>query len=110
MYEYNRYSMERIQVLLHPHERELFRSLARQRGLSLSAWLREAAVKQSAMENELPRLRSVEDLRAFFADCDAREVGREPDWDEHLAALDSSKREYESPCPKGHSGRCGPST
>src|SRR5262245_30170372 len=85
--------MERIQVLLDPHERELFRSLARQRGLSLSAWLREAALKQSALENEVPRLRSVEDLRAFFADCDAREVGREPDWDEHLAAIDSSKRD-----------------
>jgi hypothetical protein len=85
--------MERIQVLLDPRERELFRRLARQRGLSLSAWLRDAALKQSAAENDVPRLRSVEDLRAFFAECDARESGREPDWEEHLAVLDASKRE-----------------
>jgi hypothetical protein len=85
--------MERIQVLLDPHERELFRRLARQRGLSLSAWLRDAALKQAATENEMPRLRSIEDLRAFFAECDAREVRREPDWEEHLAVLDASKRE-----------------
>jgi hypothetical protein len=85
--------MERIQVLLDPQERELFRRLARQRGLSLSAWLRDAALKQSTAENDMPRLRSVEDLRAFFAECDARESGREPDWEEHLAVLDASKRE-----------------
>jgi hypothetical protein len=85
--------MERIQVLLDRDERELFRRLARQRGLSLSAWLRDAALKQSAAESEVPRVRSVEDLRAFFAECDAREVGREPDWEEHLAALDSSRRD-----------------
>jgi hypothetical protein len=93
MYVYTDYNMERIQVLLDPDERELFRRLARQRGLSLSAWLRAAALKQSAAENEVPRVRSVEDLRAFFAECDAREVGREPDWEEHLAALDSSRRD-----------------
>jgi hypothetical protein len=93
MYVYTFYNMERIQVLIHPDERELFRRLADQRGLSLSAWLRDAALKQSVAESEVPRLRSVEDLRAFFAECDAREPGREPDWEEHLAVLDASKRE-----------------
>jgi hypothetical protein len=93
VYVYDDYVMERIQVLLDPRERELFRRLARQRGLSLSAWLRDAALRQSVLENEVPRLRTVDALRAFFAECDAREHGREPDWEEHLAVIDTSRRE-----------------
>ena len=85
--------MERIQVLLHPEEKEQFRRLAQERGLSLSAWLREAALKRSAEESQTSRLRSVGALRAFFAECDAREVGREPEWEDHLGVLDASKRE-----------------
>jgi hypothetical protein len=85
--------MERIQVLLDPEERDRFRSLAQRRGLSLSAWLREAALHRAAEESESTRIRTVDELRAFFAQCDARELGREPDWEEHLAVLDGSMRE-----------------
>ena len=85
--------MERIQVLLDPGERERFRRLAREHGLSLSAWLRNAALKQAAAEDQMPKLRSVGELRAFFAQCDARESGREPDWEEHLAVIDTSRRD-----------------
>ena len=85
--------MERIQVLLDPEERELFRRLARQRGLSLSGWLREAALARATEEGRLAPLRTVEALRKFWAACDARAAGREPDWEEHLAVLDASKRE-----------------
>jgi hypothetical protein len=85
--------MERIQVLLDPEERELFRRLARQRGLSLSAWLRDAGLRRAAEEGEVTRMRTVEALRAFFVACDQRETGREPDWEEHLAVLDASKRD-----------------
>jgi hypothetical protein len=35
----------------------------------------------------------VDQLRVFFAQCDDREIGREPDWEEHLAVLDASMRE-----------------
>jgi hypothetical protein len=31
-------------------------------------------------------------LKAFFMACDAREHGREPDWKEHLAVIEQSKR------------------
>ena len=85
--------MERIQVLLDPLERERFRRLAQARGLSLSAWLREAALKQSSLETRQSKMRSVEALRAFFAECDARETGIEPDWTEHLAVIDASRRQ-----------------
>jgi hypothetical protein len=85
--------MERIQVLLDPHERELFRRLARERGMSLSGWLRESGMRRAAEESRRTKLRSVEQLREFFAVCDAREVASEPQWEEHLAVLDSSKRD-----------------
>ena len=38
-------------------------------------------------------MRTVDELRAFFAQCDDREIGREPDWEEHLAVIDASMRE-----------------
>ena len=85
--------MERIQVLLDPLERERFKRLAQARGLSLSAWLREAALKQSMLESRQSKMRSVDALRAFFAECDARETGVEPDWAEHLAVIDASRRQ-----------------
>ena len=85
--------MERIQVLLDPEERDRFRRLAKQRGLSLSGWLREAALRRAAEESESTRIRTVDELRAFFAQCDDREIGREPDWEEHLGVLDASMRE-----------------
>ena len=99
--------MERIQVLLDPEERDRFRRLANQRGLSLSAWLREAAVRRAAEESESTRMRTVDELRSFFAQCDAREVGREPDWDEHRAVLDASIREGVG-VPSEGIGRQGP--
>ncbi len=35
---------------------------------------------------------SAEDLRAFFAECDARAgEGTEPDWEQHPAVIDSSR-------------------
>ena len=59
----------------------------------MSAWLREAALRRAAEESEVTRIRTVDELRGFFSDCDAREVGREPEWEEHLAVLDASMHE-----------------
>jgi hypothetical protein len=47
----------------------------------------EAALKRSAEESQVAQLRSLGELRAFFAECDAWEPGREPEWEEHLDAL-----------------------
>lgn len=81
----------RVQIILTEEERERFRHAAEREGLSLSAWLRQAG-KQRLVEHYPERISSVEDLRAFFAACDAREVGREPDWEEHLAVMEGSQR------------------
>lgn len=33
-----------------------------------------------------------DDLEDFFASCDAREEGTEPDWEEHLQVIERSRR------------------
>ncbi len=80
----------RVQVVMEEIEREAFRQAAAREGLSLSDWLRRAA--RSRLEaSRRPRLSSVEDLRAFFAERDRREPGSEPDWDQHEVVIQESR-------------------
>lgn len=81
----------RVQVVLDPVEREAFRARARAEGRSLSQWLRDAA-RARLLDAEAAVLRTPEDLEAFFAECDAHEEGREPDWHEHVAVMADSRR------------------
>ena len=49
----------------------------------MSEWLRQAA--RDRLARDLPnRIATVDDLDRFFAERSEREVGREPDWEEHL--------------------------
>ena len=80
---------KRVQVILEEAERERFRQIAHDEGLSLSAWLREAG-RQRADAARARKLRTVQDLRKFFARIDEREQGVEPDWNEHEAAIERS--------------------
>jgi len=80
----------RVQVVMDEVEREAFRRAAAREGLSLSDWLRRAA-RERLQAAGPPRLRSSEDLRAFFEECRARETGSEPDWHEHRAAIEESR-------------------
>lgn len=82
--------MTRIQVILDERDREAFRRRASVEGLSLSAWLRQAGREKLAAARP-ERISTIEELRAFLAACDAREQGREPDWDEHRAVIERSK-------------------
>jgi hypothetical protein len=85
----------RVQVLLDEVEREQFRRQAEREGLSLSAWLRRAGQEQlGAIQGR--RLGSLRDLKAFFNAVDAREKGREPDWDEHQAVIARSRASGQS--------------
>ena len=84
--------MVRIQVLLGEQEREDFRRMAKRRGMSLSAWLREAGREKAAEVDSEQRIDSKQALRDFFSRCDGRERGREPDWEEHREVIDRSKR------------------
>ncbi len=82
--------MTRVQVLLEEAEREQFRRQAEREGLSMSAWLRRAG-QERLRSRQGRRLATVRELRAFFREVDAREKGREPDWDEHLAVMARSQ-------------------
>jgi hypothetical protein len=82
----------RIQVVVDPREREAFRSQAAAEGRSLSEWLRVAG-RQRLADAARSELRTAEDLERFFAACDEREDGREPDWDEHLEVIRRSRTE-----------------
>jgi hypothetical protein len=81
----------RVQVILDDEESETFRHHAAREGLSLSAWLREAGRDRLATRSSAERLETVEALRGFFARCDAREEGGEPDWEQHEAVIDTSR-------------------
>jgi hypothetical protein len=83
----------RVQVILAEQEKELFQREARREGLSLSAWLRSAGEERLQGRPASARIDTAENLRAFFAACDRREEGREPDWNEHLAVMEASKRQ-----------------
>jgi hypothetical protein len=78
--------MKRVQVLVDEGEQEQFRRQAEREGLSLSAWLRRAGQERLGARRTRP-LASVRDLKAFFRAADARETGREPEWEEHEAVI-----------------------
>ena len=83
---------DRIHLVVDKAEKERYRRQAEREGLSLSEWLRKAARRRLEEGDAGPRLDSLEDLRAFFAECDLREEGREPDWEEHLRVIEGSIR------------------
>lgn len=81
----------RVQVILEEAERDELKRLARAEGLSLSAWLREAGRARAEAARDRQRFSSTAALERFFAACDQREPGREPDWEEHLRVIDRSR-------------------
>ncbi len=83
--------MVRVQVLLTEEEREALRQQAERDGQSLSGWIREAAIEK--LENVDEGIASTEELREFFSNRQNEERGREPDWEDHLAAIDHSRRD-----------------
>jgi hypothetical protein len=84
--------MVRVQVLLDDDDKARLQRQAQRDGVSLSAWLREAALARLAELQHDDRPAGPEELRAFFEQCDAREKGTEPDWDEHLEVMARSRR------------------
>lgn len=80
----------RVQVVLDEEERERFRRQAAREGMSLSAWLRRAGRERLEEQRAADAPRTLEDLRAFFTECDRREQGTEPDWHEHRMVIERS--------------------
>ena len=91
----------RVQVLLEEDEREQLRRRAEDEGLSLSAWIRRAALTGLAEAAEGRRIRAVEELASFFAALDARPeepgAGQEPDWERHREVIETSLASGRSP-------------
>lgn len=81
----------RIHVVVDSEEKARLEAAARRAGKSLSAFLRDAA-REKAEELHSAPLESREALEAFFQEADARETGREPDWEEHLEVIAGSRR------------------
>jgi len=77
----------RVQVIMDEEEVAGFRRQAKLESSSLSRWLREAGRARLARCREAASLRSPAALDAFFACCDEREAGREPDWEDHKAVV-----------------------
>jgi len=87
--------MKRVQVLVDAAEEERFRRQAEREGLSLSAWLRRAGQERLEAKGER-RITSLRDLKAFFRAVDARERGREPDWEQHEGVISRSRASGQS--------------
>ena len=84
--------MARVQLIIPDEDRDRFVHQARKEGLTLSAWLRTAAHQRLSQQQRLEPFDSPADLAAFFAWCDTLPGPEtEPDWDQHLAAINSSR-------------------
>ena len=73
----------RVQVILKEEEAARFKSQAIKESKSLSAWLRDAGNKMIELEYRKQPLNSPDSLKQFFQQCNQREQGIEPDWEEH---------------------------
>ena len=77
----------RVQVILDEAELAKFKSQALKESKSLSAWLREAGKKILQENQKREPLREPVFLREFFKECNKREKGAEPDWDEQKSLI-----------------------
>ena len=73
----------RVQVILEEKEAAQFKAQAQKESKSLSSWLREAGKKVLDETKKRESLKDPTSLKAFFKECDKREKGKEPDWEEH---------------------------
>ena len=85
--------MARVQLVIPDEERERFVRQARMEGMTFSMWLR-AAARQRLEERQRSNLfGSQVDLDEFFDACNAIEgPAIEPEWREHLSAMEASRR------------------
>jgi len=84
--------MARIHILLDEVDKARYRRQAEREGMSLGAWLRSAADERLKAASAPRPLRTREALEGFFEECDERETVREPDWSEHRAVIERSRR------------------
>ena len=73
----------RVQVILKEDEAARFKSQAIKESKSLSAWLRDAGNKLLDIERHRQSLNDPDSLKNFFQECNEREQGVEPEWEDH---------------------------
>ena len=84
--------MTRVQLLIPDEDRVRLVHQARRERMSLSAWLRDAALERLDRQSQARRFASGADLDSFFADCDAlTESDTEPDWEQHRLVIERSR-------------------
>ena len=84
--------MVKVQLSISEGERDRFARQAREEGLTLGAWLRDAASRQFEERQASKALASSGRLAEFFRACDAQEgLEPEPDWEEHLQTISTSR-------------------
>jgi hypothetical protein len=88
---------DRLHIVVEAADKERFREIAGREGKTLSEWVRDAAREKAAASDEGRQLGSTDALEAFFAECDARETGREPDWESHRAVIERSVSQGSAP-------------
>ena len=85
--------MARVQLVIPDEDRDRFVRQARSEGMTLIEWLRAAAHQKLEEQQLSDPFESPADLEEFFRACDALEgPEREPDWQEHLAVIDESRK------------------
>lgn len=82
---------DRIHIVVDAEEKERYRRQADREGVSLSRWLRDAARRRLEAAQTRSHLTTRDELEDFFRECDARETGREPDWEAHRRTIDASR-------------------
>ena len=85
--------MARVQLVIPDENHDRFVRQAQSDGMTLSEWLRVAAHRRLEEQQRSHPFESPSDLEGFFRACDALEgPEREPDWQEHLAVIDESRK------------------
>ena len=85
--------MTRVQLVIPDEDYNRFVRQAQSEGMTLSEWLRVAAHRRLEEQQRSRPFKSPADLEEFFRACDALEgPEREPDWQEHLAVIDESRK------------------
>lgn len=85
-------TVSRIDVLVDGDDKLRWEAQAAREGLSLGAWLREAAEARYRAAQAAGPFTEPDQLGESFARCAAAEQLPEPDWQEHRAVLEASLR------------------
>ena len=90
--------MATVQLTLSEDEGERVKKQAQKEGITAEAWLMAAVLDRLRLREEVSylgtgrRFQSAEELQEFWKRCDAMAgPGREPDWEEHLKAINESR-------------------